>query len=102
VSRCRVRSPQITVVLPAKDAAPYIATTLETLIRQFDQPSALKLVAIDDGSTDGTGEIMRLYADRFPNAEVLRNERPVGLATARNQGLDRVDTEAFCFIDGDD
>lgn len=42
--------PQVTVILPAKDAERYIATTLETLLRQFDDPAALKLVAIDDGS----------------------------------------------------
>lgn len=93
---------QLTAILPAKDAAPYIGTTLETLLRQFDDPAALKLVAIDDGSTDGTGEIMRTYAERFGDAEVLVNPRPRGLATARNQGLEHVDTDAFCFVDGDD
>lgn len=97
-----VRKPHVTVILPAKDAAPYIGTTLETLTRQFDDPVTLKLVAIDDGSSDGTGAIMRTYADRFPHAEVIVNPKPVGLATARNQGLDHVEGEAFCFIDGDD
>ncbi|WP_243228462.1 glycosyltransferase family 2 protein [Microbacterium sp. CIAB417] len=97
-----VRTPLVTVILPAKDAAPYIGTTLETLTRQFADRAALKLVAIDDGSTDGTGEIMRAHAERFAHAEVLSNPRPVGLATARNQGLGHVEGEAFCFIDGDD
>ena len=97
-----VSTPSVTVILPAKDAAPYIGTTLETLTRQFDEPAALKLVAIDDGSSDGTGAIMRSHAERFPHAEVITNAKPVGLATARNQGLDHVEGDAFCFIDGDD
>ena len=97
-----MRSAQVTAILPAKDAEPYIGTTLETLLRQFDEPAALKLVAIDDGSRDGTGEIMRAYAGRFAHAEVLVNPRPRSLATARNQGLAHVDGDAFCFIDGDD
>ncbi|WEK60791.1 MAG: glycosyltransferase family 2 protein [Candidatus Microbacterium colombiense] len=97
-----VRAPLVTVILPAKDAAAYIATTLETLLRQFDDPSALKLVAIDDGSSDGTGALMRRYADRFVHAEVIVNASPVGLASARNQGLAQVEGDAFCFIDGDD
>lgn len=97
-----MRSAQVTAILPAKDAEPYIGTTLETLLRQFDDASALKLVAIDDGSTDGTGDIMRAYAERFAHAEVLVNARPSGLATARNQGLGHVEGDAFCFIDGDD
>ena len=90
------------MILPAKDAAPYIGTTLETLLRQFDDRDALKLVAIDDGGADATGDIMRAYAERFAHAEVLVNARPRGLATARNQGLTHVEGDAFCFIDGDD
>lgn len=97
-----MRTPLVTVILPAKDAAPYIGTTLETLLRQFDDPTALKLVAVDDGSSDGTGDRMRAYAGRFAHAEVLVNSRPVGLASARNQGLAHVEGDAFCFIDGDD
>lgn len=94
--------PFVTVILPAKDAGPYIGTTLETLTRQFDASHALKLVAIDDGSRDDTGQLMRHYAERFDNAVVLSNPRAVGLANARNQGLTHVEGEAFCFLDGDD
>ena len=97
-----MRTPSVTVILPAKDAGAFIGTTLETLLRQFDDPAALKLVAIDDGSSDDTGAHMRRYAERFAHAEVLVNPRPVGLATARNQGLAHVEGEAFCFVDGDD
>lgn len=97
-----MRTPLVTVILPAKDAGEYIGTTLETLTRQFDDPAALKLVAIDDGSRDGTGALMQRYAERFGRAEVIRNPEPVGLASARNQGLAHVEGEAFCFLDGDD
>lgn len=97
-----VNAPLVTVIVPAKDAGEFIGTTLETLTRQFDDRSRLKLVAIDDGSTDDTGAIMRRYAERFTHAEVIANPEPRGLATARNQGLPRVQGDAFCFIDGDD
>jgi len=97
-----VHRPIATAILPAKDAGRFIGTTLETLRRQFDDPDDLKLVAVDDGSADDTGEIMRHYATQFSHAEVIENPRPVGLASARNQGLARVEGEAFCFIDGDD
>ena len=97
-----VRTPLVTVILPAKDAGEYIGTTLETLIRQFDDPASLQLVAIDDGSRDDTGAIMQRYSERFGRADVIRNPRPRGLASARNQGLALVEAEAFCFLDGDD
>lgn len=97
-----MRRPLVTVILPAKDAGAYLATTLETLTRQFDDPAALQLVAIDDGSRDDTGALFRHYADRFSHAEVIVNPEPRGLASARNQGLARVEADAFCFLDGDD
>ncbi|WP_258131026.1 glycosyltransferase family 2 protein [Microbacterium sp. MYb66] len=97
-----VRTPLVTVILPAKDAGEYIGTTLETLTRQFEDAAELKLVAIDDGSRDDTGALMRQYAQRFPHSEVLRNPSARGLASARNQGLAHVEGDAFCFLDGDD
>ncbi|WP_341955186.1 glycosyltransferase family 2 protein [Microbacterium sp. LWH13-1.2] len=97
-----MRTPLVTVILPAKDAGAYIGTTLETLTRQFDDPGALKLVAIDDGSRDDTGTLMRRYAERFPHSIVIENAQPHGLASARNQGLAHVEGDAFCFLDGDD
>lgn len=94
--------PVVTVILPAKDAAAYIGTTLTTLARQFDEPENLKLVAIDDGSSDDTGAQMRHYGERFSHVEVLANPAPVGLASARNQGLAHVEGDFYCFVDGDD
>lgn len=95
-------TPLVTVILPAKDAGPYLGTTLETLTRQFDDPRDLQLVAIDDGSRDDTRALMEHYAARFPRAEVVHNPTPRGLANARNQGLALVEGETFCFLDGDD
>lgn len=97
-----VAQPIVTVILPGKDVASFVGTTLTTLARQFEDRSALKLVAIDDGSRDGTSERMRHFAEQFDHVELLHNKTPVGLASARNQGLAHVDTEFFCFVDGDD
>jgi glycosyltransferase involved in cell wall biosynthesis len=97
-----VGGPQATVILPAKDVGQYVGTTLTTLARQFASTSALKLVVIDDGSTDDTPAVIRHFASRFEHVEVLRNAVPVGLASARNQGLAHVEGDFFAFVDGDD
>lgn len=95
-------SPTVTVILPAKDAGPYIGTTVTTLARQFDDPGRLRLIVIDDGSADDTRTQVQHFARDMPHVELISNAEAVGLAAARNQGLDLVDTEFFCFVDGDD
>ncbi|MFS0865998.1 glycosyltransferase family 2 protein [Microbacterium sp. 179-B 1A2 NHS] len=94
--------PIVTVILPAKDAGPYIGTTLTTLGRQFDDPAAMRLVVVNDGSRDDTAAQVAHFTRDLPHVEVRENPHPVGLAAARNQGLDLVETDYFCFVDGDD
>lgn len=95
-------TPILTVILPAKDAGPYIGTTLTTLGRQFAVQERMRLVMIDDGSTDDTRTQVEHFARDLADVRIVSNGEPVGLAVARNQGLDLVDTEFFCFVDGDD
>ena len=94
--------PLVSVIVPAKDQAPYISDALASLALQFDDPAALEVLVVDDGSTDGTGGLAASFADRLPGLRVLRNESPVGLATARNQGLDAAASGYIAYLDGDD
>ncbi len=54
------RFPKVSVILPARNERHYIAHCLDSLLRQ-DYPN-FEIVAINDSSTDGTGEIMKAYA----------------------------------------
>lgn len=56
--------PSLTVVVPARNEAENIGATLETLIVQ--QYSGLRVLAIDDRSTDKTREIVDEFAERYP------------------------------------
>jgi glycosyltransferase involved in cell wall biosynthesis len=94
--------PLVSVIVPAKDQAPYISDALASLVLQFDDPAVLEVLVVDDGSTDGTGELAASFADRLPGLRVLRNESPAGLATARNQGLDAAEGRYIAYLDGDD
>lgn len=96
------RGPLISLVLPAKDQAPYIDDALISLRQQFQDPSDLQVVVVDDGSSDGTGERAAAHARFLPHLSVLRNETPAGLASARNQGLAHATGDVLGFMDGDD
>ena len=57
--------PGLTVIVPARDEAADIAATLDTLVQQDYEN--LRVIAVDDRSSDGTGPIMDRFAERFPD-----------------------------------
>jgi glycosyltransferase involved in cell wall biosynthesis len=96
------KEPRISVIIPAKDQAPFIQDSLASLQRQVNDPGRLEVLVIDDGSSDGTGELAERFRGRLPDLRIIRNESPRGLATARNQGLDASTGEHIAYLDGDD
>ncbi len=63
----------LSVVLPVKNAQPYIGTALTSLAR--NARSDYEFVVIDDGSDDGTTEIIDSYRPRLPMINVIRHDR---------------------------
>ena len=55
-------APPVDVVVPARDEAPLIGQTLRSLLAQ-DYAGPLRIVLVDDGSSDGTGAMARRIAD---------------------------------------
>jgi glycosyltransferase involved in cell wall biosynthesis len=83
--------------VPAYNAAQTIRATLRSVLNQ--SWGNVEVVVIDDGSTDGTGDIAREFAG--PMLNVISRERH-GAAAARNAGLDAVRGQYIQFLDADD
>ena len=89
--------PSMAVIIPVKNALPFLAETLESVRAQRYEP--LEVVVVDDGSTDGSLEFLRQVAN--PRIRLIeRND--IGPAAARNAGLQAVATELVAFLDADD
>jgi glycosyltransferase involved in cell wall biosynthesis len=76
--------PAISVLLPVRDAAPWLAASLSSLWRQTF--ADFEVVAVDDGSTDGSGEMLERAARRESRLAVIRTPArglPRALETAR-------------------
>lgn len=103
------RAATLTVVVPARDEAENIAATLNALL-QADY-AALKIVVVDDRSTDATGTIVDAYVQEQatgkvrPVLEVIHvTELPVGWlgkTFAMNVATERSDSEYLLFTDAD-
>jgi glycosyltransferase involved in cell wall biosynthesis len=86
--------PTLTVVTPVHNGRRYLEETLDAITAQ-DYPG-VETIVVDDGSTDGSGDIARARGSR-----VLRAEG-VGPAAARNMGIQASDSELLFFLDADD
>ena len=92
-------APIVSIICPVYNVKPYLETLLDSVINQTVQEWLL--ILIDDGSTDGSGEICDLYARKDPRIRVYHQEN-CGVSAARNKGLSFVSTDWVAFIDADD
>lgn len=89
----------ITVVVPVYNAEKTINRCVDSILNQ--SCSNLELLLIDDGSTDGSGELCRKYARKDKRVRYFYQENR-GVSAARNQGIDLAQGEYVSFVDSDD
>ena len=92
-------SPAISVVLPVYNAEAYVGEAVESILAQSF--TDFELIAINDGSTDGSGAILRELAAR--DTRIVLVERPNdGLVSALNEGIESARAEFIARMDADD
>ncbi len=92
--------PLVSVILPCYDAARFLRQALDSLLAQTYRH--LEILTIDDGSRDGTLEILREYAQRDERIRVLVNEENLGLISTLNRGVAEAHGELIARMDADD
>lgn len=91
-------TPAVAVIMPAYDVAAFVGEAIESVLAQTH--TDWQLVVVDDGSTDGTSDVVARYDD--PRVRLLRIEHSGLPAVARNRGLASSESEFVAFLDGDD
>ena len=94
--------PDVTVIIPAYNSISYVAKAVESVFGQTLGMDRIELIAVDDGSTDGTGEELERLAARQPNMTVIHEENSGGPGRPRNAGLDLATGRFVFFLDADD
>ena len=83
---CLRTDPVLSVVLPVRDAEPFIADALNSLRNNADP--RFEFIVIDDGSADGTSEVIADHAELLPQMRVI-GHRQRGRSGRRPQRRDR-------------
>lgn len=92
-------APLVSVVVPVYNAEPYLRECLDSLFGQTLKE--IEIIAVDDGSTDGSGKILDEFAARDRRLKVIHQEN-AGVSAARNRGIKAARGRYLTFVDADD
>ena len=90
---------KFSIVVPVYNVARYLPTALDSVVSQTERD--WECVCVDDGSCDGSGEILDAYAARDVRFHVV-HQLNQGVSAARNAALDIAKGEWIVYLDGDD
>ena len=90
---------KISVIVPVYNIADYLVRCLDSIM--FQTYPNIEVIAVNDGSTDNSGQILNEYASIHPNVTVIHQENG-GVTSARLHGVAEAAGEWIGFVDGDD
>lgn len=94
---------KFSIIIAVYNVGPFLAEAVDSVLQQdigFEEN--VQLILVDDGSTDGSGDICDEYQGRFPGNIIVRHKENGGVSSARNEGLGYIQGEYINFLDGDD
>ena len=92
-------NPPVSVLMPAYNTEKYIAEAIDSVLKQNLQ--VFELIIVDDGSTDGTAEVIKKYQDRDSRIKYFYQPNS-GVAAARNRCIAEATGKYLTFLDSDD
>ncbi len=92
--------PKISIVIPSYNKIDYIEKTLKSIFIQ--NYSNLEVIIQDGGSTDGTVDIIKKYAKKYPKTISWTSKKDKGQVDAINKGLKKAIGNILTFINADD
>lgn len=92
----------VSVIVPVYNAGPYLQECLDSLVGQQLDGLTMEIIAVNDGSTDGSGQLLDLYANQHEYLSVVHQENSGWAGMPRNVGLELAQGRYVFFCDADD
>src|SRR5919202_3713921 len=94
--------PDVSVVIPARNEERHIRAALASVAAQTWPVALLEAVAVDNGSTDGTREVVQAFMAGEPHLAVRLVDEPThSVAKAKNRGASAARGRWLIFLDAD-
>ena len=97
---CGDNRPLVSIIMPVYNGERTIERAIDSVLKQT--LTEWELIVVDDGSTDGTHELVKLLASAEPRIQSRALQSNSGIARARNEGLDMARGKFIAFLDCDD
>jgi len=91
----------VSIVVPVYNDPEGIRSTLDSLVNQTVPRTAYEVVVVDNGSTDGTRDVVAQFVDRFENVRLEVESEIQGSYAARNRGIQTARGSVLAFVDAD-
>jgi len=79
----------VSIIIPAKNESKNIASTIECIRSEFKKELIdYDIIVVNDGSTDGTGKVVKTISDQDHGVRIIRNHAPYGFGNAIKKGLE--------------
>ena len=89
----------LSIIIPTYNCESYIKECLNSVLD--DNLSTVEIIVVDDGSTDGTKNVLGSYENVYGNLKIIYSSHK-GSSGARNTGLDNCSGKYVAFLDCDD
>ncbi len=94
------RAPLISVVMPTYNRIDMLPRSIESILFQtFDD---FEFIIVDDGSTDGSIDLLKAYQEADKRIKIIQNEKNCGISCSRNRGMDAARGKYLAIMDSDD
>lgn len=99
----QVAPPDVSIVIPVYNAMPYLTECLESVLNQTIGSDRIEIIAVDDGSTDGSRAELERFARAFPRIMTVLCQKNSGTPAApKNRALQWAKGRFVFFVDADD
>ncbi|MDR0723654.1 MAG: glycosyltransferase [Endomicrobium sp.] len=93
-------SPEISAIIPVYNTGKYLKQCLDSVCNQTFKD--IEIICINDGSTDGSLDILKEYEHKDLRIKIIINQKNEGAGAARNKGIETARGQYIAFVDSDD